>query len=123
MVISDARHRAGDTEAFFTLEPGLMTLGGRWTIESSVRLDHKLRQINVAPANSLTIDGSKIERLDSIGALLLLRTARAFNASGCHVANLDVPPHYKRLLATLNQRPEPSDRPLRASKSAAADRL
>ena len=36
MVTSDAKHRAGDTEAFFTLEPGLIKLGGRWTIESSV---------------------------------------------------------------------------------------
>ena len=50
MVTSDAKHRTGDSDAFFTLEPGLMKLGGRWTIECSVPLDRKLRQLDVSPA-------------------------------------------------------------------------
>ena len=123
MVTSDAKHRAGDTEAFFTLEPGLMKLGGRWTIESSVPLDHKLRQISVSPTGSFTIDGSNLERLDSIGAWLLLRTARALDAAGCHVANVNVPIHYRRLLTTLGQGRDLPTRAPSPPKNAAGDRL
>jgi phospholipid/cholesterol/gamma-HCH transport system permease protein len=123
MVTSDVKHRTGSTDAFFTLEPGLIKLGGRWTIESSVHLDRKLRELNVSPAGSLTIDGSDIERLDSIGAWLLLRTARALDASGCHTAIVDVPVHYARLLKTLGRGQGTPTKAFVAPENAVADRL
>ena len=82
--------------AWFKLERNVFKAGGRWTIAESARLDQQLQGLDVAKGQALTIDASKIEQLDSTGAWLLLRTARALEAAGHQISSLDVPQRYSR---------------------------
>jgi phospholipid/cholesterol/gamma-HCH transport system permease protein len=91
---------AAPPDAWFKLDRGVLTLGGPWTIKQSVKLDSDLRALK--SQGPVEIDASKIERLDSAGAWLLLRTKRALEAGGS-VTSLIVPDLYKPLLKTLDQ--------------------
>ena len=51
----------------------------------------------------VTIDGSKIDKLDSAGAWLLLRTKRTLEAAGKKVGALTLPDRYVPLLENLEQ--------------------
>ena len=95
--------------AWFKLERNVFKAGGRWTIAESARLDQQLQGLDVAKGQALTIDGSKIEKLDSTGAWLLLRTARALEAAGHQVSSLDVPERYGALIKNIDRddQPEP----------------
>jgi phospholipid/cholesterol/gamma-HCH transport system permease protein len=57
------------------------------------------------------MDASGIERLDSTGAWLLLRTRRALETTGRTVEALKVPERYTALLKNLEQDDKPEDRP------------
>ncbi|HWU55650.1 MAG TPA: STAS domain-containing protein, partial [Rhizomicrobium sp.] len=72
---------AAEPEAWFKLDREAKTLavGGAWTIAESARLDKELNALKLD--GSLTIDASKISRLDSAGAWLLLRTRRALEGA------------------------------------------
>jgi len=122
MDASDSSRWAEESGAFFTLEPGVMKLGGRWTIETSVPLDQKLRALHIGSGSRIEIDGSALERLDSTGAWLLVRTTRSLGASGCQIAGLKVPARYDRLVNTLNRKQETPKRP-NIPTSAIAERL
>ena len=95
--------------AWFKLERDVFRAGGRWTIAESARLDRELRELNAGSGQALAIDGSKIEKLDSTGAWLLLRTARALEAGGRPVSSLDVPERYGALIKNIDRDdpPEP----------------
>ena len=95
--------------AWFKLERNVLRAGGRWTIAESSRLDQQLQALDAGKAQALTIDGSKIEKLDSTGAWLLLRTARALEAAGHQVSSLDVPERYGALIKNIDRddKPEP----------------
>src|SRR5579863_4767188 len=95
--------------AWFKLERNVFRAGGRWTIAESARLDRDLRELNAGSGQALAIDGSKIEKLDSTGAWLLLRTARALEAGGRPVSSLDVPERYGALIKNIDRddKPEP----------------
>jgi len=95
--------------AWFKLERNVLRAGGRWTIAESARLDQQLQGLEARGSQALTIDGSRIEKLDSTGAWLLLRTARTLEAAGHHIASLDVPERYSALIKKLDRddQPEP----------------
>jgi phospholipid/cholesterol/gamma-HCH transport system permease protein len=95
--------------AWFKLERDVLRAGGRWTIAESARLDQQLQGLEAAGSQALTIDGSRIEKLDSTGAWLLLRTARALETAGHQVSSLDVPERYRALIKNIDRddRPEP----------------
>jgi phospholipid/cholesterol/gamma-HCH transport system permease protein len=95
--------------AWFKLERDVFRAGGRWTIAESARLDRELRELNAGSGQALAIDGSKIEKLDSTGAWLLLRTARELEAGGRPVSSLDVPERYGALIKNIDRDdpPEP----------------
>ena len=95
--------------AWFKLERGVLQAGGRWTIAESARLDQQLQRLEAAGREALTIDGSRIEKLDSTGAWLLLRTARALEAAGHQISSLDVPERYGALIKNIDRddKPEP----------------
>ena len=92
-----------EPQAWFKLEPDgrRLAVGGAWTIAESARLD---RELAALPAGKgVSIDASKVTRLDSAGAWLLLRTRRALGGSGA----LNVPERYAALLENLDQEEKP----------------
>lgn len=92
---------------WFKLDRNVLSAGGHWTIAESARLDQELRALNAGAGQPLTIDARRIEKLDSTGAWLLLRTARAVEAAGRPVASLDLPDRYGALIRNLD-REEPA---------------
>ena len=82
--------------------------GGAWTIAESARLDRELNAIDLAANGDIVIDASKISRLDSAGAWLLLRTRRALEAKGARISNFQLPDMYRPLLDSLD-RPRKSE--------------
>jgi phospholipid/cholesterol/gamma-HCH transport system permease protein len=94
--------------AWFKLDRdgAVLTVGGAWTVAESARLDGELRAFHPGGSGALTIDGSGLERLDSAGAWLLLRTKRALEAAGRKVSALQLPDRYSPLLENLQQERE-----------------
>ena len=61
----------------------VLRAAGRWLVASASSLDAALRRIGgIAPGARLRIDLAGVERLDTAGAWLLLRTSREFAAQG-----------------------------------------
>jgi len=93
-----------EPEAWFKLDRDAkkLAVGGAWTIAESARLDKELNALKLD--SSVTIDASKISRLDSAGAWLLLRTRRALEGSQTGAkADLQLPDLYRPLLENLDQ--------------------
>jgi phospholipid/cholesterol/gamma-HCH transport system permease protein len=106
---------AGEPEAWFKLDPDSrkLAVGGPWTIAESARLDRELGRLGWSGpggANRITgdiaIDASRISRLDSAGAWLLLRTRKALEAAGVKVVSFTLPELYQPLLKSLDQERE-----------------
>ena len=101
-------------EAWFRLERDRLELGGAWTIGASARLDRDLRDLKAEGSGALTIDASQIDRLDSSGAWLLLRTRRLLEEGGRQVSGPDLPDNYRPLLENLEKtKPVPAVKPPR----------
>ena len=101
-------------EAWFRLERDRLDLGGAWTIGASARLDRDLRDLKAEGSGALTIDASQIDRLDSSGAWLLLRTRRLLEEGGRQVSGPDLPDNYRPLLENLEKtKPVPAVKPPR----------
>ena len=94
---------AAGPNAWFKIDRDLFQAGGQWTIAESARLDQELRKLNAGSGQAMVMDASGIERLDSTGAWLLLRTRRALEAAGRKVSALKVPERYATLLETLDR--------------------
>ncbi|HWY63019.1 MAG TPA: MlaE family lipid ABC transporter permease subunit [Rhizomicrobium sp.] len=89
--------------AWFKLDRDVLRVGGLWTIRESARLDKELRGLRPEAGGAIAIDASKIERLDSAGAWLLLRTKRALESGGREVGKFTLPELYWPLLENLDQ--------------------
>jgi phospholipid/cholesterol/gamma-HCH transport system permease protein len=114
-----------DAQAWFRLEAGTLTAGGRWTVAESARLDQELQSLHVSPGGSLAVDATGIEKLDSTGAWLLLRTAHALGARDRGISDLRVPERYQPLLRKLDRTDQEQERrrPRSVRMSAVAYRL
>jgi phospholipid/cholesterol/gamma-HCH transport system permease protein len=98
---------SANPDAWFRLEKGRLELGGAWTIAASAKLDPELRALHAV--GDVAIDASGLEKLDSTGAWLLLRTRRALEAGGSKVTGPDLPENYRPLLQSLEKaRPTPT---------------
>ncbi len=86
-------------DAWFRLEKGRLELGGSWTIGASARLDRDLRGLKAE--GDVAMDASRLEKLDSSGAWLLLRTRRALEEAGAKVTGPDLAENYRPLLQSL----------------------
>jgi phospholipid/cholesterol/gamma-HCH transport system permease protein len=63
----------------------VLAAGGRWLVTSAAALDRELRAVPpVAPGSAVRIDLSAVERLDTAGAWLVLRTCRELEHRGAH---------------------------------------
>jgi phospholipid/cholesterol/gamma-HCH transport system permease protein len=96
---------ADEPDAWFKLdrEGRKLAVGGAWTIAESARLDRELNALELGGRGDIAIDASKISRLDSTGAWLLLRTRRALEAAGAKVSSFNLPELYQPLLKSLDQ--------------------
>jgi phospholipid/cholesterol/gamma-HCH transport system permease protein len=74
---------------------------GEWTVRDAPRLDSQLRSLNLGDASDAAIDGNKINRLDSAGAWLLVRTKRQIEDAGKRVTEFALPAVYAPLLHTI----------------------
>src|ERR1044071_7943636 len=92
---------AAEPEAWFKLDRDgkQLAVGGAWTIAETARLDKELAALKLSGRGPVTIDASKISRLDSAGAWLLLRTRRALE--GAKGSDLQLPDLYRPLLESL----------------------
>src|ERR1044071_7221060 len=79
-----------------------LAIGGAWTIAESARLDRELNALTLSPGIT-EIDASKIARLDSSGAGLVLRTRLALEAAGAKISSFSLPELYQPLLKNLDQ--------------------
>ncbi len=95
---------ADEPQAWFKLdrEGHRLAMGGAWTIAESARLDRELAGLTLS-GGDISIDASRISRLDSAGAWLLLRTRRAMESDGVKVSSFNLPELYQPLLETLDQ--------------------
>jgi phospholipid/cholesterol/gamma-HCH transport system permease protein len=96
---------AESPDAWFKLNRDGSTLdvGGAWTIRQSAALDRQLQGLSAGSGGALRIDATGLERLDSTGAWLLLRTRRRLEESGRAVSELAVPERYRPLIDNLAQ--------------------
>jgi phospholipid/cholesterol/gamma-HCH transport system permease protein len=79
-----------------------LVVGGFWVIGEARRLDPDLRALDVAGAARVEIDCAALDRLDTIGAWLLLRTKRTLEHRGLVVQPTNVRPEYRALVHTID---------------------
>jgi len=103
--MTSLENEAAQPQAWFKLdrEGHKLAIGGAWTIAESARLDRELGALDWSGRGDIAIDASKLSRLDSAGAWLLLRTRRALEAAGAKVSDFRLPDLYKPLLENLDQ--------------------
>jgi len=107
--MTSVENEAAGPDAWFELNQDGRTLavGGAWTIAESARLDQELNALEIK-GGEIAIDASKLSRLDSAGAWLLLRTRRALEAKGAKISDFRLPEMYQPLFSTL-ERPRKSE--------------
>jgi len=84
-------------------EPGGLVLhaAGNWVIASAAELDRRLAVLPLPSGRRVTLDAAGIERLDTTGAWLLLRTERALELHGNDVALANLRPGLAPLVEQL----------------------
>ncbi len=96
---------SSNTRARFRLERGQRSLRlvaeGAWTTRDAASLDQRLREIEMGDASDAEIDGSGLERIDSAGTWLLVRTKRDWEGQGKRVGPISLPGMYNSLLHTV----------------------
>ncbi|MGC9953139.1 MAG: ABC transporter permease [Rhizomicrobium sp.] len=94
-----------DTHPWFDISRGgrklRMSAGGSWTARHAAMLDPQLWAIDVRGVSEAEIDGNEIDRLDSTGCWLLVRTKIGFEAAGLRVLFFRVPERYAPLFASI----------------------
>ena len=85
---------------------GTLTLraAGRWLVANAAELDSRLRALDLPTDRRVMLDLAGIERLDTAGAWLLLRTEHALSARGNTVALENVQPSFAPLLEQVRAR-------------------
>jgi phospholipid/cholesterol/gamma-HCH transport system permease protein len=78
-----------------------LVLGGRWVLAEARQLDDALNAIDTKGCGRVELDYGGIERLDTTGAWLLLRTRRAFEAQHLSVDASNVPEALRPLVDAL----------------------
>jgi phospholipid/cholesterol/gamma-HCH transport system permease protein len=81
-------------------EPGsvILAAAGEWLVETAADLDSRLRALDVPKGKRVTLDLAGIERLDTAGAWLLLRTEHDLTARGNDVELRNLRPTFEPLI-------------------------
>ena len=77
---------------------------GAWLVRSASDLDRRLRALDMPQGQHVTVDLAGIDRLDSTGAWLLLRTEHALVARGNDVRVTNLPPRFGPLIEQVRAR-------------------
>jgi phospholipid/cholesterol/gamma-HCH transport system permease protein len=97
-------------------ESGALTLRaeGHWLVATAAELDRQLQTLHLPSRQHVTVDLAGVERLDTTGALLLLRTEHALAERGNNVALANVRPSFAPLIEQIRARggAEPLPHPL-----------
>jgi phospholipid/cholesterol/gamma-HCH transport system permease protein len=81
----------------------VLRAAGDWLVTEAAGLDRRLRTLNVPAGRPVVIDAADIERLDTAGAWLLLRTERELAARGNRVVLRDLRPNLQPLYEQLRE--------------------
>ncbi|HEX3860171.1 MAG TPA: MlaE family lipid ABC transporter permease subunit [Stellaceae bacterium] len=89
---------------------------GGWLLDAAADLDRRLHALDLPNDRHVVFDLSDVDRLDTAGAWLLLRTEHALTARGNDVALENVRPNFEPLLAQIRARgtSEPVPHPIPA---------
>jgi phospholipid/cholesterol/gamma-HCH transport system permease protein len=71
---------------------------GEWTTRDAASLDARLQALHIGDAPDVEIDGMGLDRIDSAGAWLLVRTKREWEQRGKRVGPIALPALYGPLL-------------------------
>ncbi|HEY6432521.1 MAG TPA: MlaE family lipid ABC transporter permease subunit [Acetobacteraceae bacterium] len=92
--------------AWYRLEPNgdtlRMIVGGVWVISEARRLDPLMRALDPKGFARMEVDCGALERLDTVGAWLLLRTKRRLEHAGVEVRPVNVRDEYRALVHTID---------------------
>jgi len=77
---------------------------GEWLVVSAAELDRRLRCMELPQGRHVTVDLSTLDRLDSTGAWLLLRTEHELTARGNEVELANLQPRFAPLLEQVRSR-------------------
>ena len=77
---------------------------GEWLVTSASELDRRLSALELPRGRRVTVDLAGVHRLDSTGALLLLRTELELAQRGNQVALTNLPPRFAPLLDQVRAR-------------------
>lgn len=77
---------------------------GNWLVASAAELDRHLGALELPRGRRITLDLSGVERLDTAGAWLLLRTEHNLEARGNTVALANVPASFEPLIEQVRTR-------------------
>ena len=81
-----------------------MRAEGEWLVASAGELDRRLNALSLPQGRQVIVDLGGLGRLDSTGALLLLRTEHALAARGNRVEFVNLPSHFAPLLDQVRSR-------------------
>jgi phospholipid/cholesterol/gamma-HCH transport system permease protein len=88
---------------------------GEWLVVTAAELDRRLRSLDIPQGRRVTVDLSEVDRLDSAGAWLLLRTEHELTTRGSQVELSNLQPRFAPLLQQVRSRgvaePLPHPRP------------
>jgi phospholipid/cholesterol/gamma-HCH transport system permease protein len=76
----------------------VLRASGSWLVTAAADLDRRLRAVELPAGRAVTLDLAGIDRLDTAGALLLLRTEQALVERGNRVSLANVPASFAPLL-------------------------
>ncbi len=71
---------------------------GEWLVVTAAELDHRLHSLDIPQGQQVTVDLSGVDRLDTTGAWLLLRTEHELAARGNQVELSNLQPRFAPLL-------------------------
>src|SRR5215469_6377337 len=102
-----------------------LTVGGSWVIGEARRLDPLMRTLDATGSTYVEIDCGPLDRVDTTGAWLLLRTKRVLEHQGITVRPVNVRPQYRALVHTIDHecRAPPVELPRRHSFSSLLERI
>lgn len=78
-----------------------LALEGDWVVAEAARMDEALRALNLGGVSQIAIDGSRVTRLDSAGAWLILRTRQLLEGQGIRVTDVQLPDTCRALYQRL----------------------
>jgi phospholipid/cholesterol/gamma-HCH transport system permease protein len=76
----------------------VLAAAGEWLVETAAELDRRLRALEVPRGRRVTLDLARINRLDTAGAWLLLRTEHDLTALGNAVEMRNLRPSFEPLI-------------------------